>query len=113
MTNISDNLTEQLGNLQTRSLVVGLILALGGLGYAFAMGDMAHFYQSYLVGFMIITGITLVCMAFFMLHQLIGGRWGFLIQRLLEAAMSTFPILLILFIPIILGMHDLYFGWVG
>jgi hypothetical protein len=108
MTNISDNLTEQLGNLQTRSLVVGLILALGGLGYASAMGDMAHFYQSYLVGFMIITGITLVCMAFFMLHQLIGGRWGFLIQRLLEAAMSTFPILLILFIPIILGMHDLY-----
>jgi len=43
-----------------------------------------------------------------MLHQLVGGRWGFVIQRLLEAAMSTFPVLAILFIPIVLGMDDLY-----
>lgn len=108
MTTISDHLTEQLGGLQNKALIVGLVLMLGGFGYAFAMGDMAHFYQAYLVGFMIVTGITLVSMAFFMLHALIGGRWGFVIQRLMEAAMSTFPVLAILFIPIAFGMHDLY-----
>ena len=108
MTTISDHLTEQLSGLQNKALIVGLFLAIGGFGYAMAMGEMANFYQAYLIGYMIVTGITLVCMFFFMLHQLVGGRWGFVIQRLLEAAMSTFPVLAILFIPIVLGMHDLY-----
>ena len=108
MTTISDHLTEQLNGLQNKALIVGLFLAIGGFGYAIVMGNMANFYQAYLIGYMIITGITLVCLFFFMLHQLVGGRWGFVIQRLLEAAMSTFPVLAILFIPIVLGMDDLY-----
>ena len=108
MTIISNMLSEQLSRLQSRALTVGAILILGGLLYAFAMGEMAGFYQAYLVGYMVCTGVTLVCMAFVMLHHLIGGRWGFVIQRLLEAVMGTLPLLLVLFIPILLGMHDLY-----
>ena len=108
MTTIPRPLFEQLTSLQSRALTVGVLLILGGLLYALSMGEMAGFYQAYLVGYMICAGITLVCMAFTMLHHLIGGRWGFIIQRLLEAAMSTLPVLLVLFIPIALGMHDLY-----
>lgn len=108
MTAISNSLFTQISSIQSRALTVGVILVLGGLLYAFATGEMSGFYQAYLVGYMICAGITLVCMAFIMLHHLIGGRWGFVIQRLLEAAMSTLPVLLVLFIPIVLGMHDLY-----
>lgn len=108
MTAISSNLLAQLNSIQSRALTVGVILVLGGLLYAFATGAMSGFYQAYLVGYMICAGIALVCMAFIMLHHLIGGRWGFVIQRLLEAGMSTLPVLLVLFIPIVLGMHDLY-----
>ncbi len=108
MTTIPYPLFKQLSSLQSRALTVGVVLILGGLLYALSMGEMAGFYQAYLVGYMICVGITLVCMAFTMLHHLIGGRWGFIIQRLLEAAMSTLPVLLVLFIPIALGMHDLY-----
>lgn len=108
MTTISNMLSEQLSRLQSRALTLGAILILGGLLYAFAIGEMAGFYQAYLVGYMVCTGVTLVCMAFVMLHHLIGGRWGFVIQRLLEAVMGTLPMLLVLFIPILLGMHDLY-----
>ena len=108
MTAISNHLLAQINGVQTRALTAGVLLLLGGLLYAYAMGEMSGFYQAYLVGYMICVGITLVCMAFIMLHHLIGGRWGFVIQRLLEAAMSTLPVLLVLFIPIVLGMHDLY-----
>lgn len=108
MTTISNMLPEKLNRLQSKALTIGTTLILGGLIYAFIMGEMAGFYQAYLVGYMICTGVTLVCMAFVMLHHLIGGRWGFIIQRLLEAVMGTLPLLLVLFIPIVLGMHDLY-----
>jgi hypothetical protein len=43
-----------------------------------------------------------------MLHHLVGGRWGFLIQRLLEAAVRTFPIMAVLFLPLLFGMRRLY-----
>ncbi len=108
MTNIPNILYNQLSNLQSRAITIGAFLVMGALAYAFSTEAMGEFYQAYLIGYMICVGITLVCMAFFMLHQLIGGRWGFLIQRLLEAAMGSLPILLVLFIPILLGMHDLY-----
>jgi len=108
MTTISSSLFTHLSGSQSRALTGGLALTLGGLVYASLMDQMSVFYQAYLIGFMICTGITLVSLAFFMLHHLIGGRWGFIIQRLLEAAMGTLPVLLILFIPILFGMHDLY-----
>jgi hypothetical protein len=108
MTTLSDTLATRLDGLQKKALTAGIVLIAGGAVFAFATGDMAQFYQSYLLGFFIWTGITACCWAFCMLHHLVGGRWGFVVQRLLEAAMSTFPVLLVLFIPIVAGMHDLY-----
>lgn len=39
-----------------------------------------------------------------MIHHLTGGRWGFMIQRLLEAQTRTLPVLALLFLPIFLHM---------
>lgn len=109
MTTTTDTLRSQLDQLQKRALIVGLSLVLISIGIAVGMGQKAQFFQSYLLGFFFWTGIALGCWGLFMLHHLIGGRWGFVIQRLLESGMSTFPYLFILFLPIlILGMHDLY-----
>jgi hypothetical protein len=41
-------------------------------------------------------------------HQLSGGAWGVVIRRPIGAATRILPILTILFLPIVLGMHDLY-----
>ncbi|MBM3263119.1 MAG: hypothetical protein FJY97_06785 [candidate division Zixibacteria bacterium] len=108
MTMISDALATQLDGLQKKVLTIGLVLLVAGLAIALITGDMAQFYQSYLIGFVICFGITCCCWGFCMLHHLVGGRWGFIVQRLLESVMSTFPVLLILFVPIVIGMHDLY-----
>src|SRR5258707_14839948 len=43
-----------------------------------------------------------------MLQHLTGGGWGLVIRRVLEAATRTLPLVLILFVPIVLGAHRLY-----
>ena len=43
-----------------------------------------------------------------MLHHLTGGGWGFVIRRILEAAFGTLPLLALLFLPLLFGLHHLY-----
>jgi hypothetical protein len=56
-------------------------------------------------------GLGLGCLAWAMIHFLSGGRWSFSIRRLLEAGALTLPLLALLFIPVLLGMEDIYFRW--
>jgi hypothetical protein len=43
-----------------------------------------------------------------MMQHLTGGLWGFVIRRPLEAAVRVFPLLAVLFVPLILGLPSLY-----
>jgi hypothetical protein len=43
-----------------------------------------------------------------MLQHLTGGGWGLVIRRVLEAATRTLPLVVVLFLPIILGAQWLY-----
>jgi len=43
-----------------------------------------------------------------MVQFLSGGDWGLVIRRPMEAATRTLPLLVVLFIPILLGLHRLY-----
>jgi hypothetical protein len=67
-----------------------------------------QFFQSYLMGYMLVLGITLGCLALGMIHQLSGGAWGVLIRRPIGAAVRVIPVLTLLFLPIALGMPHLY-----
>ena len=67
-----------------------------------------EFYRAYLLGFMCWLGVALGSMAILMIRHLTGGGWGTVIRRILGAAMRTLPLLAILFIPVILGIHRLY-----
>jgi hypothetical protein len=68
----------------------------------------AAFFRAYLVGYLFFLGIAHGCFAVLMIYHLTGGAWGFLIRRILEAAMRTMPLLAILFLPIALGLDSLY-----
>src|SRR5262245_52000472 len=68
----------------------------------------AQFYQSYLLGYMFVLGATLGCLALAMIHQLTGGGWGVLVRRPIGAATRVLPILTLLFLPIVFGLHHLY-----
>jgi hypothetical protein len=95
--------------ISQRSLVVGVmfsVIAVVGI-FVFPNGR-DQFYHAYLLGFMAWLGVALGSMAILMIRHLTGGGWGMVIRRILGAAMRTLPLLAVLFIPIILGMHKLY-----
>jgi hypothetical protein len=91
---------------QRRALLAGIAgLAVSGL--TVLIGP-RWFFPSYLVAYIYWLGIALGCLATLALHYLVGGAWGFVIRRPLEAAVMTLPLMAVLFLPILLGMHTLY-----
>ena len=80
-------------------------LALCGIG---AMLNSQRFFEAYLMAYIFWLGIALGCQAIMMVHHLAGGRWGFVVRRLLEAASRTLPVLALLFLPVLLGLRSLY-----
>jgi hypothetical protein len=104
--NKSTSDTAHLGRFGNLAGVVGLVaLAICAAG---ALVNPEQFFHSYLVAYVFWIGIALGSLALFMLHNLVGGGWGFLIRRILEASSQTMPLLALLFVPILLGMHELY-----
>ncbi len=93
--------------MQQRSLVIGAIAAVASVAGAYLAPD--SFYSAYLTGFMFWLGLSLGCMAILMLYHLVGGAWGTVIRRILEAAMMTLPLMFVLFVPILLNLPKLYF----
>jgi hypothetical protein len=92
--------------MQKRSLAVGLIAAVLCTGGALIFPP--SFFRAYLSAYIFWIGIPVGCLALLMLHHLVGGRWGFMIQRVLEAAIQTLPLMALLFIPLFFGFSDLY-----
>ncbi len=96
----------EVGVFQKRALIVGVVFMV--LLAAGALMNRQQFFRSYLVAFIFWAGIALGSLALLMLQHLTGGGWGLVIRRVLEAAVRTIPIVALMFIPIIIGAHDLY-----
>jgi hypothetical protein len=96
--------------LQWTSLYIGgagLVLCAAG-----AFFDPQQFCRSYLIAFTAWTGIALGSLALWMLHNLTGGMWGLILRRFLEAATRTLPLLVLAFLPVALGLPEIY-SWAG
>ena len=99
-------LRERFERIQKLALMTAI-----GAGVLTAIGlfiDREVFYQAWLIGFLYWLALPLGSLALVMLHHMTGGSWGFAIRRLLEASMRTLPVFALLFLPIVLGMHELY-----
>jgi len=92
--------------IQRRAFIIGLLgwaaLAVG------AILSTTQFYQAYLYGYILWFGLTIGCLGVLLLHHLVSGHWGHVIQRFLEAGALTMILMAVLFVPIIIGLHDLY-----
>src|SRR6185437_1503258 len=87
-------------------LIVGLVaLALSLLG---AVITPQQFFQSYLFAYVFWIGLVIGCLAVLMMQYVTGGAWGIILRRILESATRTLPLLLLLFLPLLLGLHRLY-----
>ena len=93
-------------HLRRRSLTVGIVALL--LCAAGAFANPPDFFHAYLTAYLFWFGIALGCLAILMLHHLVSGKWGFVIQRPLESGSRTLPLMALLFVPLLFGLRDLY-----
>lgn len=67
--------------------------------------DRAQFQFSYLVGFLFFTSIAVGAMFYVMVQHLTGSAWSVTVRRLMESMMRSLPLALVLFVPVMLGVH--------
>jgi hypothetical protein len=100
------NAPPNVNRFQQRALIAGAVFTVLFVILFFVNRD--QFFHSYLFAFSFWAGISIGSLALLMLQHLTGGGWGLVIRRVLEAATRTLPLVLILFVPIVLGAHRLY-----
>jgi hypothetical protein len=86
-----------------------IVAALGALGFAVAAyADRATAFQSYLFVWWFLLGISLGSVAMLAVHDLTGGGWGEVIRPALDSAARLLPLVLVLVVPLLFGLADLY-----
>ncbi|MCA1589969.1 MAG: hypothetical protein LC734_06170 [Acidobacteria bacterium] len=89
-----------------------IALGLGGIALlVWAIGlyiDTEQALRSWLIGFIFWAGLCFGSLGLLMLQYLTGGAWGVVIRRILEAATRTLPLIVVLFLPIAIGVTQLY-----
>src|SRR5215467_1458039 len=96
--------------LYTPFLAVGIVcLAVCAIGFAFSP---QQFFRSYLFAYLFWLSVGLGCLPVLMLYHLVGGAWGYSIRRILESGTRTILLLAILFVPVAVGVRQLY-KWVN
>src|SRR5512146_1469536 len=88
------------------ALIVGVIAAI--VAIIGAIFNARLFFHAYLTAYVFWLDIALGCLAVLMIQNLAGGFWGAVIRRPLEAAARTLPLLAVLFIPILIGMGQIF-----
>lgn len=96
--------------VRVRALLVGIVGAV--LALIGAVRDRPAFDRAYLFSFVFVLGLALGSMALLMLHRQLGGAWGFLVRRPLEASAMTLPLVAVFFIPVLVDLERIY-PWVN
>jgi hypothetical protein len=96
--------------IRGRALMVGGAAA--ALGLVGAIFDRQSFERAYMFTYIFILGLALGSLALLMIHRQLGGAWGFLIRRPLEASVMTLPLMAVLFIPVLIDLGGIY-PWVN
>lgn len=87
-------------------LAIGIAgLVISAVGWA---TDSHQFYFSYLIGWAFCLSVTLGAYFFVVIQHMTKARWSVVVRRIPETLIWSFPLLAVLSIPVILGMHDLY-----
>jgi hypothetical protein len=90
---------------RARALMVGLVCAaiaviLAFLGQAQDHLGWEHLLRGWLDGFVMCFGFCFGGMALLFVQYLSGGKWGLIVRRPLEAMTRTWPLVVLLFLPV-------------
>jgi hypothetical protein len=95
------NVIASLNGYQRTALIVGVIGLVLTLVGAFTSNT---FFQSYLFGFLFWLGLSLGCLMLLFVQYMAGGSWGAMIKKPLEAGAMVLPLMVIFFIPVLIGL---------
>ena len=97
-----------------RAAVVALAVGVVGLGAVVvgAIGNGRQAAFSYLMALIFWHSLAFGGLIHLMIQQAINASWGVVVRRLAEGIAGTFPVLALLFLPLLLGLEVLY-PWVG
>ncbi len=83
--------------------IAGLVATAAGLAV-----DKKQFFFSWLTAFWFFTTIALGGMFFAVLHHLVRASWSTGFRRIAETIGTNTLLMVVFFIPVLVGMHDLY-----
>ncbi|MCB2204537.1 hypothetical protein KQI65_07300 [bacterium] len=83
--------------------IAGVALSIVG-----AFTDAHTFFASWLTAFAFWTTLVLGALFFVLLQHASGAVWSVVVRRGAEALIMTLPLLLLAFVPLLFGMHDLF-----
>lgn len=100
---------EAFNGWRTLALGIGGIASIIMLVVALIFPDQREYaLRSWLFGYIFWCGLGIGSLGLLILQYLTGGAWGVISRRIFEASSRTIPILIILFIPILLGVTQMY-----
>ena len=71
-------------------------------------GNPKQLYFSWLVSFLFFLSLALGGLFFVLIQYAAQGGWGVVLRRIGETTFATLPVMAVLFIPVLLGLHDIY-----
>lgn len=100
------DLSAQFNRVQQIALGIGAVSVIVSIIGLFFNSE--QFFQSYLVGYIFWLQLSVGSVFILAIHYLVSGRWGVVIQRILEAGSTTLPLMALLTIPLLFALPVLY-----
>jgi hypothetical protein len=105
----ADNYQMDIGRWNTGRNILVFAALLGIIGcIAGYVTNPARLFQSYTVAFAYTSLIGLGAFFFVMVQFLTGSAWSVTMRRIMENVMITLPVGLLLFIPVAIGLNEIY-----
>jgi hypothetical protein len=91
-----------------RAAIVAIVCLLVSVVFVFLPGERIQVLRAYLAGSMMCFNFLGGALALLMVQYVSGGKWGHILRRPLEAMTRTWPLVVLMFIPIFVFMKKLY-----
>jgi hypothetical protein len=105
-----DQITIPPGHSWNRIPAIGAGVALLGAVACAILGaaNPKQFFFSWLVSFLFFLSLALGALFFVLIQYATQGGWGIVLRRIGETTFATLPVMAVLFLPVLLGLRDLY-----
>ncbi|RKZ16149.1 hypothetical protein DRQ53_07090 [bacterium] len=97
---------KQLRSLRTRAFAVGAVATVVSAIGLFT--DHGRFFDSYITSWIFVLSAPIGMLGLLLINHVTRGTWGVIARRVFEAGARSLPVMALLFIPVLIGMREIY-----